>query len=73
MGILSRLMSPLLEWGLGGIEGLILKQQTDTKFDIKLTPIPVAAAWQTPDGTRKGEQESCARLPLCGKLSGLGF
>ena len=73
MGILSRLMSPLLEWGLGGIEGLILKQQTDTKFDIKLTPIPVAAAWQTPDGTIQGEQESCARLPLCGKLSGLGF
>jgi hypothetical protein len=50
-------MSSLLEWGLGGIEGLILKQQTDTKFDIKLIPMPVAAAWQTPDGTRKGEEE----------------
>ncbi|MBD0395350.1 MAG: hypothetical protein ICV52_16245 [Microcoleus sp. C1-bin4] len=38
-----------------------------------MTPMPVAAAWQTPDGTRKGEEQSCDRLPFSGKLSGLGF
>jgi len=63
-------MSRLLEWGLGGIEGLILKQQTDTKFDIKLTPMPVAAAWQTPDGTRKGEEEFCSAFPCAGSCLG---
>ncbi|PSB30564.1 hypothetical protein C7B69_08525 [filamentous cyanobacterium Phorm 46] len=58
---------PLAFGGLGGIEGLILKQQTGATFNIKLTP--VAAVCQTHPGNKKWEDKSWRSLPLRGKQS----
>ncbi|TAF15975.1 MAG: hypothetical protein EAZ60_24315 [Oscillatoriales cyanobacterium] len=55
-------MSPPFEGGLGGIEGLILIQQTGTTFDVKLTPIPVSALGHIPPGNREWEEKSWRSL-----------